>query len=525
VPGEDRAFQLRAARCRRSRRCPASARQPSGRRACARAGCRAALLDRRWTWPRRAARRASSRRAVSRRRPYVRPQAPHRSLPPVQSRRRVVELAPGVVPARRSSVIAGAVRDLAVLRAAPLPGSAGMSGPVREDGAWGASGRAGVDLDLVRAPRPPWPRRSSRWRDVRPDLVCVFVCGDEPAATADALRRAAPGGCVDHDRCTAGGVIGAGHAVEVTPAVSVWAVCCLARGCVASTSRCCDVGVARRRRPARARGARRDGDRAARRPVQLPGRRLRRAVQRRLPGCRSSAVWRRAAGRRLDPAAARRAGPRPRRGRRGAGRLGRGRGAGQSGLPADRPADDGDRCRRQPDPRVWRDARRSSASRRSSPSCRPRTRRSSPAACTSGSRWTSTPSATSRATSSSAVSSARTASAARSSSGDLVDVGRTVRFQVRDATSAGADLDAALGGFRDRSGLDHVDGPCCSPATVAGARCSPPRPRRRGRPRGLHTDGVAGFFAAGRSGRSRPQPPARVHRVDPRLRAADGPFA
>jgi small ligand-binding sensory domain FIST len=57
----------------------------------------------------------------------------------------------------------------------------------------------------------------------RPDLMCVFVSGDDPAAITDAGAAAVKaGGAGTTIGCSAGGVIGAGRAVEQAPAVSVW---------------------------------------------------------------------------------------------------------------------------------------------------------------------------------------------------------------------------------------------------------------------------------------------------------------
>ncbi|MBB4917861.1 FIST N-terminal domain-containing protein [Streptosporangium saharense] len=57
-----------------------------------------------------------------------------------------------------------------------------------------------------------------------PHLVCFFICGDDPDEVAQAGLRAmrmAPGASVIG--CSATGVIGDGRGVEVTPAVSAWA--------------------------------------------------------------------------------------------------------------------------------------------------------------------------------------------------------------------------------------------------------------------------------------------------------------
>lgn len=56
-----------------------------------------------------------------------------------------------------------------------------------------------------------------------PDLMCVFVCGDDPEEVAAAGARADEvGGAATTLGCSAGGVIGAGRAVEAAPSVSVW---------------------------------------------------------------------------------------------------------------------------------------------------------------------------------------------------------------------------------------------------------------------------------------------------------------
>jgi small ligand-binding sensory domain FIST len=81
-----------------------------------------------------------------------------------------------------------------------------------------------VDLDLVRAAEAAVEQALDPLSGRTPDLVCVFVCGDDPDQTAAALERAASlSGAATTIGCTAGGVIGPGQAVEVTPAVSVWA--------------------------------------------------------------------------------------------------------------------------------------------------------------------------------------------------------------------------------------------------------------------------------------------------------------
>jgi small ligand-binding sensory domain FIST len=58
----------------------------------------------------------------------------------------------------------------------------------------------------------------------RPDLVCVFVCGDDPedVRRAGEAAMARAGGAVTLG-CSTGGVIGDGRGVELPNAVSVWA--------------------------------------------------------------------------------------------------------------------------------------------------------------------------------------------------------------------------------------------------------------------------------------------------------------
>ncbi|MGH3832704.1 MAG: FIST signal transduction protein [Pseudonocardiaceae bacterium] len=63
-------------------------------------------------------------------------------------------------------------------------------------------------------------------RGQRPDLLCLFVCGDDPAMVEVAGTRAMEvAGARITLGCTAGGVIGAGRGVENEPAVSVFAAC------------------------------------------------------------------------------------------------------------------------------------------------------------------------------------------------------------------------------------------------------------------------------------------------------------
>ncbi len=57
-----------------------------------------------------------------------------------------------------------------------------------------------------------------------PDLLCVFVCGDDPNSVESAGNRAMEvAGARTTVGCSAGGVIGAGRGVEIEPAVSAFA--------------------------------------------------------------------------------------------------------------------------------------------------------------------------------------------------------------------------------------------------------------------------------------------------------------
>ncbi len=80
-----------------------------------------------------------------------------------------------------------------------------------------------VDSDLVAAAESAVGQALSRLSGSA-DLVCFFICGDDPDAVARAGQRAmalAPGANVIG--CSATGVIGDGQGVELTPAVSAWA--------------------------------------------------------------------------------------------------------------------------------------------------------------------------------------------------------------------------------------------------------------------------------------------------------------
>ncbi|HEY8728892.1 MAG TPA: FIST N-terminal domain-containing protein [Acidothermaceae bacterium] len=81
-----------------------------------------------------------------------------------------------------------------------------------------------VDGDLVRAAEAAAIAARAPLGGLSPDLACVFVCGSDPEQVEAALQRAAS---VLRARtvigCSASGVIGAAQGVESTSAVSVWA--------------------------------------------------------------------------------------------------------------------------------------------------------------------------------------------------------------------------------------------------------------------------------------------------------------
>ncbi|HEX7104675.1 MAG TPA: FIST N-terminal domain-containing protein [Acidothermaceae bacterium] len=81
-----------------------------------------------------------------------------------------------------------------------------------------------VDADLVRAAEAAALQARQPLGALNPDLACVFVCGDDPGEVGEALARAS---AVLRARtvigCSASGVIGAARGVEAKSAVSVWA--------------------------------------------------------------------------------------------------------------------------------------------------------------------------------------------------------------------------------------------------------------------------------------------------------------
>jgi small ligand-binding sensory domain FIST len=82
----------------------------------------------------------------------------------------------------------------------------------------------GLDADLLVAAERAATEAMAPFGARRPDLVCAFVSGGHPDEIAAAGERVAsitaPGAMVG---CSAGGVIGAGRGVEGQAAVSVWA--------------------------------------------------------------------------------------------------------------------------------------------------------------------------------------------------------------------------------------------------------------------------------------------------------------
>lgn len=81
-----------------------------------------------------------------------------------------------------------------------------------------------VDSDLTRAADSAVEQALAPLSGQRPDLLCVFVSGEDPeaveAAGVRAMKSAEAGTTLG---CSAGGVIGGGRGVEMTRAVSVWA--------------------------------------------------------------------------------------------------------------------------------------------------------------------------------------------------------------------------------------------------------------------------------------------------------------
>lgn len=81
-----------------------------------------------------------------------------------------------------------------------------------------------LDADLVAAAERATAQALEPLQGHAPDLLCIFVCGDDPDMIAIAGERAARrAGARTVIGCSATGVIGAGRGVEQTSAVSVWA--------------------------------------------------------------------------------------------------------------------------------------------------------------------------------------------------------------------------------------------------------------------------------------------------------------
>ncbi len=82
------------------------------------------------------------------------------------------------------------------------------------------------DADLIEAAESAVAQALHPLGGRRPDLLCFFVSGDDPAAVhAAGLRAMEVAGAATSVGCSAGGVIGAGRGVEATSAVSAWAAC------------------------------------------------------------------------------------------------------------------------------------------------------------------------------------------------------------------------------------------------------------------------------------------------------------
>ncbi|MGH4012105.1 MAG: FIST signal transduction protein [Pseudonocardiaceae bacterium] len=80
--------------------------------------------------------------------------------------------------------------------------------------------------DLAAAAESAVTQAMAALRGQRPDLLCVFVCADDPnAVEAAGIRAMDLAGAGTTLGCSAGGVIGAGRGVEIEPAVSAFAAC------------------------------------------------------------------------------------------------------------------------------------------------------------------------------------------------------------------------------------------------------------------------------------------------------------
>jgi small ligand-binding sensory domain FIST len=103
------------------------------------------------------------------------------------------------------------------------PSSHGQPPDIAAPGARYGDGLA-VDGDLVAAAERAAKQAVETLGGAEPDLACVFVCGaDTDAIAAAGLRAGVVTGAGTVLGCSASGVIGSGRGVEGIPAVSVWA--------------------------------------------------------------------------------------------------------------------------------------------------------------------------------------------------------------------------------------------------------------------------------------------------------------
>ncbi|MBO0851047.1 MAG: FIST C-terminal domain-containing protein [Pseudonocardia sp.] len=78
--------------------------------------------------------------------------------------------------------------------------------------------------DLVKVAESAVAQALERLGGRRPDLLCLFIRGDDPEAIASAASAAMKtGGAATSIGCSAGGVIGSGRGVEQVDAVAAWA--------------------------------------------------------------------------------------------------------------------------------------------------------------------------------------------------------------------------------------------------------------------------------------------------------------
>ena len=83
-----------------------------------------------------------------------------------------------------------------------------------------------VGPDLLAAAESAVTQALGPLRGQHPDLLCIFVCGGDPTMVESAGTRAMEvAGARTTLGCSAGGVIGAGRGVENVPAVSAFAAC------------------------------------------------------------------------------------------------------------------------------------------------------------------------------------------------------------------------------------------------------------------------------------------------------------